>query len=342
MLPWVIVDRAPTPDGAELVLARRGDEWVIKVDNELLMSSRVHHSEEVLATMALERAPHCRDLLIGGLGLGFTLRAALDRLPAQARVTVAELSPQLVAWNRGPLAPLAGQPALRPARRRWRWGTSTPASRRRTARGTSSCSTWTTARAPCASRATTGSTATGACAPAAAALRPGGVLGVWSAGPADAPWRDRLERAGFVAELKHVTARPGGGSRHALFFGRLPRGRPPGNGRAAARALRAPRAPAGGACKSPDGASAGAAARWLSPPPRQRPQDVPVDMRKWQRCRRARRGARRRACRGPLQRVDGRAEGVGHAAAEEQPQPARRQAAISGLIMKIASHPMAT
>ena len=223
MLPWVTVDRAPTPDGAELVLARRGDEWVIRVGRELLMSSRVHHSEETLATMALERAPHCRTLLIGGLGLGFTLRAALDRLPAHARVVVAELAPQLVAWNRGPLAPLAGHPL---DDRRVEVAVGDVFALIAAKRGAWDVILLDVDNGPRAlcrpgNDRLYGDRGLRACV---AALRPGGVLGVWSAGPADTPWRDRLERVGFVAELQHVTARPGGGSRHALFFGTLPGG----------------------------------------------------------------------------------------------------------------------
>jgi predicted membrane-bound spermidine synthase len=232
VLPWIIVDRVPTSGGAELVLARRGDEWIIKADRELLMSSRVHHSEEELAAMALERAPHCRSLLVGGLGLGFTLRAALDRLPRQARVVVAELSPQLVAWNRGPLAPLAGRP-LDDRRVEVAVGdVFTRISARPAAWDVILLDVDNGPRALCrpGNDRLYGDRGLAACR---AALRPGGVLGVWSAGPADAPWRDRLERAGFAAELHHITARPGGGSRHALFFGRLagPAGRRPGSTR---------------------------------------------------------------------------------------------------------------
>jgi spermidine synthase len=221
VIPWIVVDRAPTPDGAELVLVRRGDEWVIKVDKELLMSSRQHHSEEALAILALERAPHCRTMLIGGLGLGFTLRAALDRLPHHARVTVAELSPQLVAWNRGPLAPLAGRPL---DDRRVTVAVGDVFGRINAARGAWDVILLDVDNGPRAlclpgNDRLYGDRGLAACK---AALRPGGVLGVWSAGPADAPWRDRLERAGFVAELKHVAARPTGGARHALFFGQLP------------------------------------------------------------------------------------------------------------------------
>lgn len=112
MNPWLLLDRARTPDGAELTLSRRGDERVIRIGGALLMSSRQHGSEDALASVACEamRGRPKPSLLIGGLGMGFTLRAALDQLPADARVTVAELLPAVVAWNRGELGPLAGHP----------------------------------------------------------------------------------------------------------------------------------------------------------------------------------------------------------------------------------------
>src|SRR5271163_432680 len=93
-------------------LTRRGDEYLILADGAVLMTSRMHGSEEALATLACQ---HSRSLerpsvLIGGLGMGFTLRATLDLLPAHATVFVAELVPAVVEWNRGPLGPLAGHP----------------------------------------------------------------------------------------------------------------------------------------------------------------------------------------------------------------------------------------
>lgn len=112
MNPWLVLDRAQTPDGTDLTLSRRSDELVIRVGGALLMSSRQHGSEDALATVAcsaLKGRPR-PSLLIGGLGMGFTLRAALDQLPADARVSVAELVPAIVRWNQGELGPLAGQP----------------------------------------------------------------------------------------------------------------------------------------------------------------------------------------------------------------------------------------
>jgi len=93
-------------------LVRRGDEYLILFDGEVLMSSRVHGSEEALATFGCERARRLErpSVLIGGLGMGFTLRATLDLLPSDATVVVAELVPAVVEWNRGPLGPLAKEP----------------------------------------------------------------------------------------------------------------------------------------------------------------------------------------------------------------------------------------
>jgi hypothetical protein len=113
MQPWETVDRARVADGTELSLARRGDEWVVRAGGRVLMSSRQHGSEDALAELALARLARpggARTVLIGGLGLGYTLRATLDRIGPDARAVVAEISPELVAWNRGPLVHLAGCP----------------------------------------------------------------------------------------------------------------------------------------------------------------------------------------------------------------------------------------
>jgi predicted membrane-bound spermidine synthase len=109
MLETETIDRA-TVDGDEFVLARHDGDWVVRVNSRMLMSSRMHASEEALAEHALElfRAP--RAVLVGGLGLGFTLRAVLDRVSSDAVVTVAELVPELVGWNRKQLAELNDRP----------------------------------------------------------------------------------------------------------------------------------------------------------------------------------------------------------------------------------------
>jgi spermidine synthase len=144
MIPWELVDRAPIPrNRGELCLFRRGKEFSIRVDRYELMNSRAHASEDALAEIACARvaaSPGCR-LLIGGLGMGYTTASALrsldnrqgltslrgappprssreqhvpDRFPLDGSqidsIVVAELVPAVVAWNRGPLADLAGRP----------------------------------------------------------------------------------------------------------------------------------------------------------------------------------------------------------------------------------------
>src|ERR1051325_4824362 len=126
MVPWVLLGTAPMPgDTTELRLLQRGDEFSLRLGRDELMNSRSHGSEDALATMALDRMRGRAQprLLIGGagmgftlragadaggLGVGFTLRAAFDAIGRAPRIVVAEVSPEVVAWNRGPLAPVSG------------------------------------------------------------------------------------------------------------------------------------------------------------------------------------------------------------------------------------------
>ena len=111
MIPWVQIDRAQVPGGGgELRLMRRGGEFSIMLGAVELMNSRLSGSEEALATITCDRirARAHPSILIGGLGMGFTLRAALAVLGTEARIVVAELVPPVVAWARGPLAEMFG------------------------------------------------------------------------------------------------------------------------------------------------------------------------------------------------------------------------------------------
>ncbi len=112
MKPFELLAEALSPDGTAMKLVRRGDEYIILVDGVILMSSRMHGSEEALATLACQRLRTLEQpsVLIGGLGMGFTLRATLELLPQDANVVVVELVPEVVEWNRGPLGPLANHP----------------------------------------------------------------------------------------------------------------------------------------------------------------------------------------------------------------------------------------
>jgi spermidine synthase len=257
MIPWETLARARAPDGTPLELARRGDEWVVRAGGRVLMPSRTHGSEESLAALALERAPGARAVLVGGLGLGYTLRAALDRLPPDARVVVAELVPEVAGWVGGPVAHLAGRP-LEDPRAEVRIGDVA-----RVLAG--SREAWDAILLDVDNGPEAGSRAgedrlygdrgVRACL---AALRPGGVLAVWSSAPEESYPR-RLEAAGFRdVGVRVVPARgdSGRGVRHAVFLAARPGAREarPLRGRARpSAARRAGRGPPGAPRRSGGG-----------------------------------------------------------------------------------------
>jgi spermidine synthase len=221
MIPWETLDTAAIPGGSEtLRLKRRGTEFSIMLGTNELMNSRLSGSEEALARLTIERiaAPAPR-ILIGGLGLGFTLRACLPLLPPQARVTVVELVPAVVTWARGPLAALHGDSlhdprvtileedvgaVIRAAKADW------DAILLDVDNGPEGLS-----------RAGNDAlySASGLAA-ARAALAPGGVLSVWSAGP-DRSFTRRLQASSLKVE--EIPVRAGTtkrGARHVVWVGR--------------------------------------------------------------------------------------------------------------------------
>lgn len=106
-LPVQLIDTADLPDGGTLRLLRRGDDYSIRFRDNELMGNQVRNSEEALATLTCERLTRSESrILIGGLGMGFTLGAALKSLPSTAAITVSELVPAIVTWAKGPLAHL--------------------------------------------------------------------------------------------------------------------------------------------------------------------------------------------------------------------------------------------
>ena len=113
MIPWEFIDKAQIPgSGGELRLFRRGKEFSIRVNGHELMNSSAYGSEDALAELVCERLvgrPGPR-LLIGGLGMGFTVAAALKQLGPDGRIVVAELVPAVIEWNHGPLSALANYP----------------------------------------------------------------------------------------------------------------------------------------------------------------------------------------------------------------------------------------
>ncbi len=220
MIPWKMLDRAPIPGGGELTLMQRGAELAIRVNGAELMGSRTHASEERMAVLAFERlaeVPRPR-VLIGGLGLGYTLRAALDAFPRSAKIVVAELVPQVVTWMRGPLAHLAGHPLDDP---RTVIEVGDAAAILRGSPGVFHALLIDIDNSPTTLVRESNSSlySTQGMASARAALAPGGVLVVWSAGP-DARFAERMRRAGFRVEVVRASALgEGRGRGHTLFIG---------------------------------------------------------------------------------------------------------------------------
>jgi spermidine synthase len=220
MIPWVHIDTARVPGAdVELRLMRRGDEFSMMLGQNELMNSRLSGSEEALATLACRqiadvKRPH---LLIGGLGMGFTLRAALAVLGPEARITVAELVPAVIAWARGPMAGIFGD-SLRDSRASIREADVIEVIRSRPAAfdaillDVDNGPEGLIRKANDALYNLKGLQAIGK------ALRPGGVLAVWSSGSNPAFTR-RLRDAGF--DVKEVAVRATtrrSGAHHVIWY----------------------------------------------------------------------------------------------------------------------------
>lgn len=219
LIPRTLLATAAVPGGDELRLFQRGKDFMILLDRNELMSSRMSGSEEALAEMTcarLGRRPRAH-LLIGGYGMGFTLRAALAALPADARLTVAELVPEIIAWARGPMAELAAGCLDDPRVDLFEGDVADCIA---AARGAYDAILLDVDNGP------DGLTRNGndrlyaprGLAAARTALRPGGILAIWSAAP-DNAFARRLGQAGFAVEEVAVRARANGkGPRHVIWF----------------------------------------------------------------------------------------------------------------------------
>ena len=221
MLPWTELGRTDIPGSDQpMILAQRGDEYIIRVGATPLMSSRMHDSEEALAQGACQRIQSREGarIVVGGLGMGFTLAAALRALPPTAEVLVAELMPAIVQWNRGPLAELAGRPL---ADKRVTVAVGDIAPMIHGANKMVDAILLDVDNGPSALTRPTNARLYGADGLKATlrSLRPHGVLAVWSVAPDDA-FTQRLNTAGFITEVTTVRAHAGKGSRHVLWFAR--------------------------------------------------------------------------------------------------------------------------
>ena len=110
MKPWNTVGEAMSPDGTRLELVEHDGEYIIKADDLPLMSTRMHFSEMELARLVCTKLKSNAKVMIGGLGLGYTLRSALDLIPKDGVVVQVELVPEVIEWNKGPLGPFNNHP----------------------------------------------------------------------------------------------------------------------------------------------------------------------------------------------------------------------------------------
>lgn len=224
MSRWVVLGTAKVPNSdEELKLLQRDQEFSIKLPGIKgeLMNSRVHGSEEALAELgcAGHAALENQRVLIGGLGMGFTLAAALKTMPACAEVVVAELIPEVVEWNRGPLGDCAGRP-LEDERSRVHVGDVADLLQ---AQATYHAILLDVDNGPEGLTASENERLYSSAGLEAfyRSLHPEGMLAIWSAGP-DSMFVIRLKKAGFKVEVRTVRARPGKGSRHTIFLAQKP------------------------------------------------------------------------------------------------------------------------
>ncbi|MCZ8547555.1 hypothetical protein OOJ09_25490 [Mesorhizobium qingshengii] len=219
MIPWVQLDCAKTPDGRqELRLKRRGSEFSIMLGTNELMNSRLSGSEEALAKLSCRKIASHRQprILIGGLGMGFTLRAALAELGGDAQIVVAELVPAVVAWARGPMAEMFGGCLDDP--RVTVEETDVGQLIRSQASGYDAI-LLDVDNGPegIVHKSNDALYSLQGLAAARTALKPGGVLAVWSQG-SDSGFARRLKQAGFAVEEVNTRANGKRGARHVIWI----------------------------------------------------------------------------------------------------------------------------
>ena len=223
MKPFELLGQTLSPDNTAVKLMRRGDEYILLADGAILMSSRTHGSEEALATFGCQRARTVGrpSVLVGGLGMGFTLRATLDLLPPDAAIVVAELLPAVVEWNRGPLGPLAKHPL---SDERVEVVTGDVFAVLSSRPGQFDAVLLDVDNGPAAFTASKNAELYDrrGIAAAYAALKNEGVLAVWAAQD-DRKFEQRLRDGGFKVQVERLRGRlKKGGPRHTIFLSRKP------------------------------------------------------------------------------------------------------------------------
>ncbi|HEX7706366.1 MAG TPA: hypothetical protein VF701_07915 [Thermoanaerobaculia bacterium] len=219
MLRWIQLAKARVPgEGGELLLQQRGEEYSIRIDGYELMNTRVHGSEDALAELACSqlKEPDRAHVLVGGLGMGFTLAAVLKSIGPGSKATVAELVPEVVEWNRGPMGKASGDPLSDP---RTIVKTTDVAEVIRGSSNTFDAILLDVDNGP-ASLVAKGNdrlyTRSGLRA-AHAALRPDGILAIWSSAD-DPAFTRRLHENGFRAEIQRVGSHRNRGPRYWVWI----------------------------------------------------------------------------------------------------------------------------
>lgn len=217
MIPWETIGETHAPDGTRITLRRRGHEYLLLADGRSLMPSTITGSEQALATIGcrhVAQAPGAR-VLIGGLGMGFTVRSALDVLPRDATIVVAELVPEVHVWNQGVLSHLAGQP-LRDPRVHVAIGDALAVVRADSEGFDAILLDVDNGPAEFAAEGNDALYSRAGLYSIRRALRPGGVLAVWSAWE-DRAFARRLVSVGFTVVLERARGHGKRGARHLIY-----------------------------------------------------------------------------------------------------------------------------
>jgi len=219
MIPWILLDTTKIPgEGGELRLMKRGTEFSIMLGNNELMNSRLSGSEEALARLSCAKIQDRQQpvMLIGGLGMGFTLRAALAELGPKARITVAELVPAVVAWARGPMTDVFKDSLTDPRVSIYQGDVGRLI---KSSRSTYDAILLDVDNGPegLTRQANDSLYSLAGLSAARKALTPGGVLAVWSSAP-NRSFTERLRRTGFKVDEVGVRANgKRGGARHVIW-----------------------------------------------------------------------------------------------------------------------------
>ncbi len=219
MKPWNTVGEAVSPDGTRLELVEHDGEYIIKADDLPLMSTRMHFSEMELARLVCTKLKSNAKVMIGGLGLGYTLRSALDLIPKDGVVVQVELVPEVIEWNKGPLGPFNNHP-LKDTRTEIVQDDISKVIRQSQNNYDSIILDVDNGPSPLINERNAWLYTNRGLQSIRKALKTQGQVAIWSAND-DTRFISHMKRNGFLAEKHYIQAHKGkGGIRHVIFTGR--------------------------------------------------------------------------------------------------------------------------